>query len=69
MGQWHDGKGEREEALSIFQLLQFLLGCPAETAAEEKVPAVFSLSLYKARTPLRGAGIPKSVRLREFTVL
>jgi len=66
MGRW---EGEREEALSIFRLLLFLLGCPAGTSAEERVPAVFSLSLYKARTPLRGAAIPKSVRLREFTVL
>ena len=68
--RWDDGTMGRRKRRSAFyfSIIAIFIGMPAGTSAKERVPAVFSLSLYKARTPLRGAAIPKSVRLREFTV-
>ena len=61
------GRRKRRSAF-YFSIIAIFIGMPAGTSAEERVPAVFSLSFNKARTRLRGAAIPKSVRVREFSV-
>ena len=57
--RWDDGTMGRRKRRSAFyfSIIAIFIGMPAGTSP-----------LYKARTPLRGAAIPKSVRLREFTV-